>query len=853
MSSKLQSRLETLRQRIRALGADAPASAVSQLEMEARELMTDAKNTPYESAAQALFAEVARRGRSQPGSTDATSDNTTASAEVRGMLRRARIRIEIAGDDDDLDDALDLLADVFARTPDNAEAIELAQRAAGQSQLAAHRVQDMFTRYNIQAQPTDPDPATYVEPSTPTLPEPDSTNADSYSTYTDYSDYRPEPDPQPDDPAPGSSPRYPTSSGYNPPEEEIRRGGSGNGGVGRTSPPQPTRQAPAPNTGASNEVIDGMLSEITQLYYAGDYQQTIDLSNRVLTQQPGNPTALEYREKAEDNLIRGVVPDHRIPFDARVSYNRANSLVRAGNYDEAERLYREARDLAERSGIPNWKDAEQALLEIQDLSLARQMLDEGDRLMATDNWAEALRRYESALRVVPNDPQAEDRIATVRRVQNETEQASVQLSMIGGTLQEQAAQLQNIQQILARVRQLLPNSSRVGQLQSDTESRLQGIRTQLDDQAQAALARSETAVSIEEKLDLINQALKRLELAVNLDPGNQSVSDNLLRARGEASELERARQGIERAAALTAQNAENDLSQARTTLSGLLDYAQDERYRNVVNELMSRYLERANAALDAGAITPAQTYLDTIREEPFHILGRRAEVQQIEADIRGMRRSRILQVAAGGISVIIILAVSLALTEPVWSPVLNPPSPTATFTPSVTPTATNTPTPTPTPTVTLTPTVTVTPSLTVTPSFTPTHTLTATHTNTPTQTNTPTHTPTPSSTPTATDTPTVTSTPTVTPTQPVLCRLVVRNTLDSANVRALPSITSRVIGFLPAGESANVVAQQRDTGSVLIWYNVRAQLDTGSSIEGWVRSDTITELTDCPPLPEADS
>ena len=28
-----------------------------------------------------------------------------------------------------------------------------------------------------------------------------------------------------------------------------------------------------------------------------------------------------------------------------------NSLVRAGNYDEAERLYREARDLAERNGV----------------------------------------------------------------------------------------------------------------------------------------------------------------------------------------------------------------------------------------------------------------------------------------------------------------------------------------------------------------------------------------------------------------------------------------------------------------------------------------------------------------------
>lgn len=66
--------------------------------------------------------------------------------------------------------------------------------------------------------------------------------------------------------------------------------------------------------------VDELISDLTQSYYAGDYQQTVDLANRILTHQPGNPTALEYRQKAEDNLIRGVVPDHRIPFDARVAY-----------------------------------------------------------------------------------------------------------------------------------------------------------------------------------------------------------------------------------------------------------------------------------------------------------------------------------------------------------------------------------------------------------------------------------------------------------------------------------------------------------------------------------------------------
>ena len=60
-----------------------------------------------------------------------------------------------------------------------------------------------------------------------------------------------------------------------------------------------------------------------------------------------------------------------------------------------------------------------------------------------------------------------------------------------------------------------------------------------------------------------------------------------------ASDMERARQVIERAAALIAQNFENELSQARSMLTGLTDYAQDPRFRTVVSDLLARHLERA--------------------------------------------------------------------------------------------------------------------------------------------------------------------------------------------------------------------------------------------------------------------
>ena len=797
--NNLQARLDDIRRRL--LGALDDPDVLSALENEARVLLTDAKNTPHEAAAQALFAELARM----------SNPTSPASATIRGLLRRARIRIEIAGDDDDIDEAIDILSEALALDPENPAVIAMLQQAGAYSQQARQRVSDLFARYDIDAPPA------YAEPQPPPPPAPESPESPAET-------------PPPTESS-GSLPVYPTSSGYPPPEDQFRQDA-------------PTRRMPGQGPLYNGPDIDEMLSDLTQAYYAGDYQQSVDLANRILSQQPGNPTALEYRQKAEDNLIRGVVPDHRIPFEARVSYNRANSLVRAGNYDEAERLYREARDLAERSGILSWKDAEQALLEIQDLALARELLNEGDRLMATDNWMEALRKYEGALRVVANDPLAEERIETARRVQQDADQAAAQLTMLSGSLQDQASQLQNIMTIITRARQRLPNSQRLAQLLDESRQRLAGIRTQLQDQAQAGLARARNANSLEERLTLTNESLHLLELAVKLAPGDPELSDALLGARASASDMERARQMIERAAALIAQNFENELSQARSMLAGLTQYAQDARYRAVVGDLLTRHLERVEDALADGNLEEAAAWLETTDDEPFNILGRRAEVQRLEAAIRGQRSGRRVRLATMALLIIIFGGLGIALAQPIWVPLMFPPptsTPTITYTPSDTPTETNTPTetstytPTPTATETTTPSPTMTPSWTVTPSETPTHTLTPTHTSTPTVTHTP------------TDTPTVTDTPTITATPLVLCRVFVPGT-QGINVRSGPSITANQVGSIPPATIVEVAGQQIGAQDGRLWFLVSVNLGTSASIRGWIRSDTVSQVEPCPPL-----
>ncbi len=785
----LQRAIQDLRHRAQ---ATADPQALNELEQEARDLLMEAKNTPLEQMAQALFAEIA-------GSQSAQGRPNTAA--LRGLVRRARIRIEIAGDDDDIDEAIDILADALRMDSGNDDVISLLQQAGSHSAQARQRVQEIFERHDVRSAPSR-EPSQGSASRRPAEPPAESTSRPAYGRATDY-----------------------------PPREPARR----------EPPPQPAEERPVP----TSEPLDELLRNLTESYYSGDYQQTIDVANRILSLQSNNATALEYREKSEDNLIRGIVPDHRIPFEARVAYNRANSLVRAGNYEQASGLYREARELAERDGILTWKDVEQALLDIQDLALARELMADGDRLMANDNWTEALRKYEGALRVVPNDPQAEERLEMIRRIQRDYDQIAVNMNTIGGALEEQVAQIAAVRTLLSHARQLLPNSQRLAQMQQEMDNKLASIRSQVNDQAQMSLNHASNSTTLDERVLLMNSAIKLLELGLELDPTDGAFSELLMRSRNQQADISRAQQAIRRAQALVSQNFDAELAQARQMLAEMVgDFAQDERYRATVNDLFTRYLERAEEALQDGSTREAKAWLDAMRDDPFRILGRRADISRIDSVIRGRRnRGRLVTFVVILIALGFVGAVGFASRselEAIFFPTAtNTPTPTNTPTNTPQPTATMPPTDTPTATDTPTNTGTPTPSFTPTETFTPTNTLTATNTATIT--------------PTASNTPTATDTPTASPTPVEICRAVVLN-INAINLRALPTTRTGtpIVGYLPTGTVVSILKQQREERNPVgeIWYFVNVTVGEGE-ISGWIRNDTVVpdRARPCPPLP----
>lgn len=818
--SDLREALESLKQALDALPAETAPDQITPLENQARALLAQSKNTPFEDEARELFSRLAR--------LSAPAAARVESSQVRGLLRRARIRIEIAGDDHDFDEAIDILAQALDLDPENTETHELLSTAANRSAQHKLKVEGLLSRYNIK--PTAAAPAQAAPPAPP------------------------------------------------PPSQPS------------VSPSTPVREQPAMQLSSS----EALLSDIAAAYYSGDYNRTVELATRLLAIEPNNAQAIEYRQKSSDNLMRGIVPDHRIPFDARVAYNRANSLVRAGNYEEAERLYRQARDIAERAGIVSWKDVEQALLEIQDLALARELIGEGDRLMAADDWASALAKYEGSLRVVPNDPEAQERVGLVKKVQQQFEQANLQINMLSGTLVERATKLVDILNMLAGARQILPGSERLQQAAHETRSRIQNVRTQLMVQAEGAIARLDSGATLEERLRSAEESVNLLKLAVDLDATDPKAISTLQEASQIRNELADARQIMERSAALIALNSESELAQAREMLANLRIQAQDPRYRALVADLLNRYMERAETAIDRGDAAGANRWLAIAKEDPFRILGRRTEILGLEDRVRSLKQGRLVRRSAVGVGALVFLGIILLATRPVWEDAVFPPTetPTVTATASITPTASNTPTITPTPTATYTPSATATASpnpeiQTATAALIETRaaleqgtsialtgiaetqsaaitatiiaenqTATAAAQQTSIQQTRVARTITAQATINAEATltavaasPTPSPSPSLTPT--VLCRVQLQQGFNFSNVRVLPTVGSRVITQLLPDIVADVVDQTITRETVngrlddYLWFKIVFR-DGDSTIEGWVFAEFMIQFPDCP-------
>jgi uncharacterized protein YgiM (DUF1202 family) len=68
---------------------------------------------------------------------------------------------------------------------------------------------------------------------------------------------------------------------------------------------------------------------------------------------------------------------------------------------------------------------------------------------------------------------------------------------------------------------------------------------------------------------------------------------------------------------------------------------------------------------------------------------------------------------------------------------------------------------------------------------------------------------------------------------------------DNVNIRARPSTTSERVTTVQRNIAMNVLEQRLSDTDGQIWYRVAVEIES-AFVEGWLRSDLVVEITECP-------
>jgi hypothetical protein len=740
MSSELKLQLDELRQEKENLGPNPDKQDIQDLEERAQELLNSTQRTMLNEDAIALLREISKLDRQTAAPP---SPPLSPSVDTERLLRGARVRIRTAGTPTDLRDALDKLRQVLDAEPENDKAYSHLEELVEKNEDFEGDVEKLLVKFE--------DRAYRAAEALKQIRKPDSDSEVSPLFTRDKS----------------------------PPSGVVS------------------------GTDSSTSLeIEELISRLEDQYYLGEYRESIELCHKIQLLDPENSIAKDYLHKAEARLEEGYVPETKIPARARMAYNKGLSAKRAGMYREAQNLFNEAQRIAESEGIDRWGDIERALIDIEDLVLAKRLENEADELAKQDKWEEALPKYEGALEL-KGFPRTEKKYGALKKVIRTYRETGVRLSTLSGSLTDIARQLSEMRNELSEARAYWAESIKLGELwaQVDARSRETGVR--LQERGENLLDQARSARTINDRLRFTDEALRYLETGRDLLSDDPRIDTLLLQAITEEERAQNIKDLLEDTERLLSQRDASGIDEALTKLQTVADefsdYIKDPRYRSLLAKLQRYLLEQVEGELDSSKpnLSYARTQLEKVRSNLFRPLGRVPEIRHLEERIEKrqralrMRQFRPYILAAGaGVAILILIFA----TRGAWEPIVNPPP---------------------------------TPTFTVTPTFTPT--------------NTPTITPTP----TNTSTPTPTSIPSPTP-QTELC-LGVTKSGSRYYVYPNPDRDSSYLGTVAPQVRVRILDQTRDKGGAL-WYKIDYGDEDTQQI-GWIPAQFVIEVTDCPRLP----
>ncbi len=421
----------------------------------------------------------------------------------------------------------------------------------------------------------------------------------------------------------------------------------------------PSSDVAPPLSELSPEIFQ-QLGQARRLFYAGDYYEAADALTAILRAAPNAQEARERLAQIEDHIKRGIVPDSRVPFEARTAFGRAQSLERAGRFEEARESYRLALEEARKGGplLQNWLPAVEALMRVDNSMIARESSREADSLLKADQWREAAEKYDVVLKLLPDDSQARERLGLLQKVQEQTEAMRAQLSDLGGNLADASSTVAALRQTIAALRPKLPESQRLNELETEVGQAALTVKSGLLERSQKLVAQARFLSKIAESKGNMAAAVQLLEHALRLSPDDPDIIGQTQATSTELARLAQAEKDLEEVRRLIGLNTEESRQQAREMLRGIQEFDQDPSYLQLLTALRRQFLGEVENALRQKQVRAANYWLSAAKEGPFAALEPSDDMWTLERELASARREPWLRLLGwGGVMVVLLLLV----------------------------------------------------------------------------------------------------------------------------------------------------------------------------------------------------
>ena len=148
------------------------------------------------------------------------------------------------------------------------------------------------------------------------------------------------------------------------------------------------------------DLVD-MIKSARKANLTGNYDEALELVTRVLQVEPNYEDAIRLREQVEEFIRSGDVPVHKLPEQARLEFNTALSLERAGRFDDARARYQSAQgifsDPSNGDEKRSWPAAFDGIQRMDRFLIADKSCEEASKLVENDKWDDAIVKYSHAI------------------------------------------------------------------------------------------------------------------------------------------------------------------------------------------------------------------------------------------------------------------------------------------------------------------------------------------------------------------------------------------------------------------------------------------------------------------------